>query len=506
VPSALSVDYGYEARTSQPKGLFILFFSEMWERFSYYGMRALLVLYMTKQLMFSDAKAYGIYGAYGAMVYGASIIGGYIADHFTGSRYAVFLGGIIIAIGHFAMALPPFFSALPHEEILFIALAFIVVGTGFFKGNIAALVGQLYQANDPRRDSGYTLFYMGINIGAFLAPLACGYVGEKIGWHYGFSLAGFGMTAGLLIVYWGRQYLEDAGKTPILNEAKTSLPFDKKKMNALILVGSLLSIPLFTYVIRHSELSGYILNLFGILSVVLIIYFAFRSPLEERKCLLTLLVMFPFVMSFFACFEQCGSSMNLFADRHVNRTFLGYELPTSWLQSVNPMFIVLLAPFVAKLWTWLGKRGMDPLTPTKFSLGLLQAGLGFGALLIAIRGANADGMVSMWWLVLAYLLHTTGELCLSPVGLSMVSKISPPRFVGFMMGCFYLAIAFSHLIAAGVAKIASLPEECSVEVDRIASLKGFYHAFEVLFYFPVAAGIVMFLIAPLLKGIFERHQ
>jgi POT family proton-dependent oligopeptide transporter len=491
-------------KLSQPKGLFILFISELWERFSYYGMRALLVLYMTKQLMFADGKAYSIYGAYGAMVYGANIIGGYIADNYTGSRYAVFIGGAIIAIGHFIMALPPFFTSMPIEGTLFIALSLVVVGTGFFKGNIAALVGQLYQENDPRRDSGYTLFYMGINIGAGLAPILCGYVGEKIGWHYGFSLAGVGMTAGLAIVYFGRRYLDEAGV--ILEKDTLNKRPSRFNINVLILVGSLLSIPLFSYVIQHSELSNYILNAFGVGAVLAIIYFAMQSSPEERKCLLTLLVMFPFVMSFFACFEQSGSSLNLFADRHVDRTILGYQIPTSWFQSVNPVFIILLAPIFAKLWTWLGKRGLDPLTPTKFSIGLLQAGLGFGALLMAIRTANVDGSTSMWWLVLAYFFHTTGELCLSPVGLSMISKISPPRFVGFMMGCFYLAIAFSHLIATAVAKIASLPEGAEVDIDRLAALKGFYHAFEVLFYFPVAASAILLLLSPLLRGIFERHK
>lgn len=488
----------------QPKGLYILFFSELWERFSFYGIRALLILYMTKELMLSDHRAYGIYGAYGAMVYGATLIGGYLADHFTGSRYMVFIGSIIIAIGHFSMVLLPA-QHFTDEHIMFISLSLIVVGTGFFKGNIAAMVGQLYEKNDEIRDSGYTLFYMGINIGHFLAPIVCGHIGETYGWHYGFSLAGIGMTAGSIIIYLGREHLPSDSSAPAKENIKDSTWLDLT-IKIIILMGALLAIPVFAYIINHSELSSVVLNVFGVISLVIVAYFIKSSNPEERKCLLTLLVMLPFVTSFFACFEQYGSSVLLFTDRHIDRYIFGYQIPTSTLQSINPIFIVILAPITVQLWKWLAKRNMNPLAPSKFSLGLLQAGLGFGALLIAIRSADATGMISIWWLVLAMFLHTTGELCISPVGLSMVSKISPARFVGFMMGCFYLSLAFAHLIAAAVAKVASSSQNFGPNSDMTASLNGFYHSYEILFYFPVATSIIMLLIAPLFKDIFERHR
>lgn len=491
--------------TKQPKGLLILFFAEIWERFSFYGIRALLVLYMTKQLMFSDVQAYGIYGAYGAMVYGASIIGGYVADHLTGSRYTVFLGGIIITIGHFFIAVPPSYMGLTPTDTLFIGLALIVMGTGFFKSNIAVLLGQLYQKNDKRRDSGYTLLYMGINIGSFLAPILCGFVGENIGWHYGFSLAGIGMFFGLIIIYHGRKYLDVAGMHPAYTFQPSS--WFGKNMKLVILMGTILSIPLFTYAIHHSEFSNYILNFFAVLSLVTILYCIYKSPKEEQKCLWTLLAMFPFITCFFACFEQCGTSMSLYADRYVDRSFVGFTIPTSWFLSINPAFIILIAPMVAGLWNKLSRINKNPLPPIKFALGLVQIGLGFATMLMAIRTTQLNTNASMWWLVLSYLLHATGELCISPMGLSMVSKISPARLTGFMMGCFYLSIAFSHLVAAAVAKLSSNPTGISASIENRALLiEGFYKAFEVSFYLATVSGLVLFLISPLFKGVFQRHQ
>ena len=489
----------------QPTGLLILFLAEIWERFSFYGIRALLVLYMTKELMFNDTKAYGIYGAYGAMVYSASIIGGYVADHLTGSRYTVYLGGIIISIGHLFIAIPPSMIGLTPTDTLFIGLALIVMGTGFFKSNISVLLGQLYKANDGRRDSGFTLLYMGVNIGSFLAPITCGFVGEYIGWHYGFALAGIGMTLGMLIIYFGRRHLGDAGLLPVqIYQRNTIWGMDFK---IVILMGTILCVPLFTYAIHHSEFSNYILNTFGILSLLTVFYCIFQSTSEERKCLWTLLIMFPFITCFFACFEQCGTSMSLYTDRYVDRNLLGFTIPTSWFLSINPFFIVLIAPLIALLWKKLAKIGKNPLPPFKFSLGLIQIGLGFAIMLMAIRSTQTNINASMWWIVLSYMLHATGELCIGPMGLSMVTKISPTRLTGFMMGCFYLSIAFSHLVAAAVAEVSSNPDGIANTIaNRGLLIEGFYKAFEVSFYLAIVSGVTLLIIAPLFKEIFQRHQ
>lgn len=485
-------------KSSHPKGLAILFFAELWERFSFYGMRALLVLYMTSELLFHDAKAYGVYGAYGAMVYGSQIIGGYIADQFLGCRRAIYLGGIIIALGHLILS-------FATEMSMFMGLSFIIIGTGFFKPNISALLGKLYKKNDPRRDGGFTIFYMGINVGGLIAPLVCGYLGEVYGWHYGFGAAAFGMIAGIFVFVRGQKLLGDAGLPPN-PERLDKGRFLGLTLNHIIIIGTLVTMPVFLYVLSHNEFTKFLLNFLGIGTLLYILYIAFKSSAEERKCLLTILFMLPFIMIFVASFEQCGSSMNLFADRNVDRFLFGWQIPTPWFQSLNPIFIIVCAPLFSGLWTFLGKRNLDPYTPVKFSFGLIQTGLGFGALLLGIQAVGASGYVPMVWLVLAYFFHSTGELCLSPVGLSMVTKLAPARFVSLMMGVFFLSFGFASYVAGLIATLASTPEGCSIEIDKSVALLGYAYAFEVVFYSCIGSGLLIFLLSPLFKGIFKRHQ
>jgi POT family proton-dependent oligopeptide transporter len=486
------------ASASHPKGLYVLFFAELWERFSYYGMRALLILYMTKELLFGDEKAYGIYGAYGALVYGAPLVGGYLADRYLGNRRAIYLGGFIIALGHFTLA-------LPIQSALYYGIAFIIVGTGFFKANVASLVGQLYEKGDPRRDSGFTLFYMGINLGGFLAPLACGFVGETFGWHYGFALAGFGMLLGILVLFWGRDIIKDVGFSPIGKKLDKPVFLGLSLFKITIILG-ILAAPLVALMVDHNHVLKHFVTIFGVGTLAMILYFIYVSEKEERKCLLTILVMLPFYMIFWACFEQAGGSMNLFAERNVDKMLFGWELKTSWFQSLNPFFIVTCAPLFTLLWDYITKkRGRDLLTSTKFALGLAQAGLGFGCLLIAIKTSTPEGYTAMIWLVLAYLLHSTGELCISPVGLSMVSKLSPARFASFMMGSVYLCISFGHYIAAFIARFFCECSEKDITTDKIASLDVFYRIYETLFYFPLGAAVLALIIGYFTKGIFRRH-
>ena len=378
-----------------PRGLYLLFGVEMWERFSYYGMRALLVLYMTKQLVFSTEKAGSIYGWYTGLVYLTPLLGGYLADRYFGARKCIVIGATLMALGHFAMAFEP----LPF---FYAALLLLIFGNGFFKPNISTTVGNLYHENDPRRDGGFTIFYMGINLGAFFSPLVCGTLGERIGWHYGFAAAGVGMVAGLLMYLWGqKKYLGDAGLYP-------SNPPNPDKNH------------------RHEPLTR-----------------------EEKHRIAVIFILAFFVVFFWASFEQAGSSLTLFAEHSTDRQidFLGWEFPTSWFQSVNPLLIFIFAPIFSGIWTLMARRNMDPSTPLKMAIGLGL--LTLGMVLMVFAGGLVDSSevkVSILWLLGAYFMFTIGELCLSPIGLSMVTKLSPARFGSLMMGTWFGANFLSNLV------------------------------------------------------------
>ena len=382
------------ADARHPRGLYLLFAVEAWERFSYYGMRALLVLYMTKVLMFSTEEAGTVYGWYTGLVYLTPLIGGYIADRWWGQRFCIMLGGLLMALGHFAMAFPP----LPF---FFSALVLLIIGNGFFKPNISTVVGQLYEKDDPRRDGGFTIFYMGINLGAFFSPLICGTLGEKVGWHWGFGAAGIGMLAGVIIyMLAGEKYLGDKGKKP------AKLTAAERAANNQPLT------------------------------------------LEEKRQVAVIFIMAFFMIFFWAAFEQAGSSMTLFAEHSTNRMipFVAWELPTSWFQSVNPLLIFLLAPLFSSMWLGMYKREIEPSSPIKFVYGLVLLALGFVVMIAAAAAYDAGGPVSLFWLLAAYLLHTLGELCLSPVGLSLVTKLAPATFGSLMMGVWLSSSALANLV------------------------------------------------------------
>ncbi|AIL12470.1 hypothetical protein IM40_01310 [Candidatus Paracaedimonas acanthamoebae] len=484
--------------TSQPKALYILFFVELWERFSFYGMRALLILYMTYELLFQDTKAYNVYGIYTALVYAAPVMGGYLADNYLGNRKAIYLGGIIIMLGHFCLA-------LPFKESLFYGLAFIIVGTGFFKANITSLLGQFYEKGDARRDAGFTLFYMGINLGACLAPLACGYIGKTLGWHYGFGMAGVGMLLGMFVLLKSVRILDSKGNPPSKTNLNQSLGFGLTPYR-LIVIGSFISIALFSLCLHFHHVMGHFLNIFGIITLIWVLSIAYRCNYEERKAILTLLIMLLFFMIFFAGFEQAGSSISLFTARHINRYIFGWEIPAPWFQSIPPFFVITMAPIISAIWVKLGKRKLEPLPPTKFGLGLLQGGIGFACLMIGIKTADTQGMASAIWLIFAYFFHALGELSLSPVGLSMVTKLSPPRFVSFLMGILFLSASFGNYLAALFARIFGAPNQPLQANDKLGSLIGFSETFEFLFYFLLSASIVIFLISPFMRKTFEKYQ
>ena len=441
-----------------PIGLGNLFFTEMFERFSYYGMRALLVLFMTAEtanggLGYDVAKSALIYGLYTSLVYLVNLPGGWIADRLLGQRRSVLVGGIIIALGHFTMA-------VPGIAAFYAGLGLIVIGTGLLKPNISVMVGQLYSEHDSRRDAGFTIFYMGINIGAFAAPLVCGYLGENIDWHLGFAAAGVGMVIGMIVYVLMGKNLGEIGH--LTADAETEKPASTR----LFGIGIAATLALFAAIYGLAAAGLYELNettLTRIYSVILVAIVvglfgwlftrSYWTDLERKRLYLIGLLFFGAVM-FFLAFEQAGSSLNIFANENTERGFLGLEIPASFFQSINALFIFTIAPFVAGIWLWLGRRNQDPSSPVKFGIGLVLVGLGFVVMIGASAASAGGALVSPMWLVLTYLLHTLGELTLSPVGLSAMTKLAPARVSSLIMGVWFLGSSVGNFLAGFVASFS----------------------------------------------------
>jgi POT family proton-dependent oligopeptide transporter len=440
-----------------PRGLATLFFTEMWERFSYYGMRALLILFMTAPverggLGFGVAKAGALYGLYTAMVFLLCLPGGWIADRITGQRRAVLYGGIVIAAGQFCLM-------APSETMFYVGLVLLMLGTGLLKPNVSTIVGQIYASGDQRRDAGFSIFYMGINLGALISPIVCGWVGERISWRLGFGLAGVGMTAGLIQYAMGGKYLGAAGLYP----AAVENPEEDRRQKRRAALGGMLALAVLVAAgalgaagvveITAQRISNALGAVLVIISVAVFSWLIFGRgwTAEERKRSGAILVLFLASALFWSMFEQAGSSLSLFAERQTNRNVLGFEFPASWFQFVQPALVVLLAPVFAWLWVRLGPR--EPSSPAKFSLGLVFAGLGFVILALAASRATGGVLVSLWWLNATYLLHTMGELFLSPVGLSAMTKLAPARVAGFMMGVWFVSLSVGDYFAGKAASV-----------------------------------------------------
>lgn len=488
-----------------PRALFILFFTEMWERFSFYGMKALLIFYLTRYHLFTDTNGNLLIGSYAALVYAVPVIGGFIADRYLGFRKAIVFGGIMLVLGHLGMAYEgnAATQSVTGEitrdntalQIFYFSLSLIIVGVGFLKANISSLVGELYEAGDKRRDSGFTLFYMGINLGSFLATLICVWLGEKYGWSYGFGAAGVGMFFGLLTFISGRKLLKGKGesKVPELLEKKS---FGLKN-EWLIYALSVLSALVFWQMVQRHEVVSYSLMIAGAASFVYIVYYSITQlDKKAREQLMALTILIVFTVIFWALFEQAYTSLNLFADRILDRTIFGHTISAGQFLSFNALFIILLAPVFAWLWVKLGKY--NPNTAVKFSMALLLVGLGFGSLVLGIS-LSGLGKVAMIWLILTYFLHTCGELCLSPVGLSAVTKLSPAKIVGFMMGVWFLATASSEFIASILANIASVDTSNGTAPDLNLAKQSYLVLFEYLFYTGIGFGIALFALSPVIK-------
>ena len=479
-----------------PRGLSTLFFTEMWERFSYYGMRALLLLYMTAPIAagglgFDAAQGGAVYGLYTSMVYMATLPGGWIADRLIGQRRAVLYGGILIASGHFSMA-------VPSMATFYLGLFLIVIGTGLLKGNVSVIVGQLYAPADIRRDAGFSIFYMGINLGAFLAPLVCGYLGQQISWHMGFAAAGVGMLIGVIQYVMGSKSLGDAGMRPApaaSPEAAATLKRQAQIWGAVI-VALLVVIGVGTYTGMLPITATQVADAAGVFLLLVIVgffgwlFFSSGWTREERNRLYVIGVLFLAASLFWSVFEQAGSTLNLFADRNTHNEVLGYAYPSSWFQSVNSLFIFALAPVFAWLWIRLASQGREPSSPAKFAFGLIFVGLGFAILIPPARMSEQGALVSPSWLIATYFLHTVGELVLSPVGLSAMTRLAPVRIAGLMMGVWFLASSVGNFIGGRVAGF--------YEAWALPSLFGAVAAFA------IGAGVILFALVPSMRKLMPK--
>ncbi len=491
-----------------PKGLYVCFFTEMWERFSFYGMKALLVLYLVKYHLFADSNANLLMGAYAGLAYSLPFIGGMVSDRYLGMRKSVMFGGVMLVIGHFLMAFEGTQATMIGDvitrddsalAIFYLALSFIIIGVGFLKPNISTIVGKLYTDEDPRRDSGFTIFYMGINIGAFTATILCGWLGETYGWSYGFGLAGIGMLAGLISFARGQKHLMGhAEPHDPENLAKKVLgPITKEW---LIYIISFASLTVIWFMVQREHVVTITANTLLISAIAGILYYAFtKVDKVARDKLIVLMVLITSTIVFWSLFAQASTSMTLFADRVVDREMFGFTVLASQFQSLNALFIIIFAPLFAWLWVKLDRMNMNPNLSLKFTLALFFVAAGFGVMIIGSSMPNAAGQVAAIWLVLMYFLHTTGELCLSPVGLSAVTKLSPKNIVGFSMGTWFLATGLSEMLAAKIANIAAVDSA----IAKTMSVNDFLVKYTELFWFMLKLGmgaaLIMFIVSFPLK-------
>lgn len=495
---------GASTRTffGQPVGLSTLFFTEMWERFSFYGIRPLLILFMTAALStggfnFTRETAGAIVGIYAACVYLSALPGGWIADRLLGLRRAIWYGGILIALGHISIALSIVFA----HSAFFIGLILIVLGTGLLKPNISAIVGDLYPEGGSRRDAGFSIFYMGINLGALIAPLITGYLGEKIAWHLGFGAAGVGMLIGVL-TYWLRadKTLGDVGTVPASTD-----PAEHRRIKLVIAV-SVAIIVLLVLLTMTGLMTINPVSIAQRMTVVIVamalLYFAYvfiagGLDAAEKKRVLVIFLLFVFASVFWSAFEQAPTSLNLFARDFTDRVVFGWQMPTLWLQSANSVFVIALAPVFGAIWIALGKRGRDPSSIAKFAWGLFFAGLAFVVMLVAanvVINAGGKTLVSPWWLILSYLLQTFGELSLSPVGLSSMTKLAPPKFKGQMMGIWFMADALGNLIAGLVGG--------RVDPEKLNEMPILFRQTSIsLFVAAIVCGLLVFPVRKMMRGV-----
>lgn len=497
-----------------PKGLYILFMTEVWERFGYYGMRALFILYLTKYLLYSDSSALSIFGAYFTLIHALPVLGGFMADNYMGYRNAIITGAILMLVGQCGMALidPMIYNGSDAMmardpwllQAFYLSMACTAVGVGFLKPNISIVVGALYPDANKKRDAGFTIFYTGISLGAMSAAVICGYVGEVYGWHYGFGLSAIGILIGLMTFLLGQKYLRSAYTHlhESRNEQNVINTFWKKSISSVLVVVIILMT--WQFLINYLMVGIALLFTIVILTTYIFYYALFKCTTKERDRIIVIMVLTFFMVVFFALMEQAGGSLVLFADRMVDRNILGVDILASQFQALNPTFVMLGGLFYGWFWIFLERKQYEISTPMKFACGIVQAGLGFCLLAFSLFSYSAGGLVSPVPLILTSLLVSSGELWIAPTALSMVTKLAPPRICGLMMGALFMSLAGAGFIAAQIARIFIVGE--GGEVDQVTQAGNFYELFKVLAALSVGLGLLLLLLVrPLRRRMHGIH-
>ncbi|MBB71701.1 MAG: MFS transporter [Legionellales bacterium] len=472
-----------------PKGLYILFMTEFWERFGFYTVQALLVLFLSKVFLFTDDQSYSLFGAYAGLIYASPVIGGYLADNFLGFRRAIYFGGILFILGYLGLTL------FDGQNAFYLSLAFLICGNGFFKSNVSSLLGTLYDHPDIRRDSGFTLFYMGINFGSFVATLFCTYVAAEFGWHYGFGLAAIGMLLGMITFTWGSRYLEGNGSPPHPSQLHEPILFGISREH-LIYALTLGCVFLISLMIHYPNVVNIGLLVFGALILAYIVKRAYQYQVQQRNHLIVIVVLLIFVVIFWALYFQTFMSVTLFIERSIDRQIFGWVMPTAMFQSFNPLFIILLCPIMAKVWIKMAYSRYNPSTPMKFAIGLLLVSFGFFAPAIGSHFINNAGLIPMGWIVLCFFLQTVGELFLSPVGLSMITQLAPREMIGFLMGVWFLATGAANAVGGKIASFTTIPENIhdTVTIDHL-----YGHHFMIFALVGTGVSLLLMILTPWLK-------
>ena len=490
-----------------PVGLIVLFITESCERFSYYGMRAILVLYLIDHFLFKESTAFEIVASYGAMVYFMPVIGGFIADRWLGFRKAVIFGAVLLCVGHVLMAFEGTGGTVVDGEIVrdqfalgstFLAMSFIIVGVGFLKACISNMVGLLYVDNDSKRDQGFTIFYFGINLGAMLAILACGYVGQEFGWGYGFGLAGILMLIGLTVFLAGRTTLQGVGEPRDPINLKSYVVGIRKEW--LIYAGGVAATLFTAYLLQSRDLTRVLLYTVGLVALAGVLIYAQRTCTKEQlRRMWVMLYLIVVSVVFWGLFEQAAHSLKGFASRNLDPEFLGFSFNAGQIESLNPAFILMFSPIFVWLWYVLGRNRIEPSRPMKFGIGIILCGVGYAMFLFGCMSANSEFQVAMIWVVLGFLFITLGELCLSPVGLAMITRYSPIEMVGVMMGIWFLASSVASLFGGQLAQVAAIDEELGTTIPAIESLAVYENAFGIFTGLGIGVGVLVALSAIWLK-------
>ncbi|MCD6047358.1 MAG: dtpA 1 [Gammaproteobacteria bacterium] len=483
-----------QAAAKQPSSLYLLSFTELWERFGFYTVQTIMVLYMTKALHMADGEADMLYAAFSSLLYLTPILGGYLADRYLGFQRSIMIGGVLLAIAYLT-------CAFPNRTIFFLGLSILICANGFFKPNVSSIVGELYAENDPRRDGGFTIFYIGINIGALVPPLIAGVMVNHYGWHSGFLLAAAGMIIGQIVFIWGKKRLGNLGNYP-KNDSPTTPP--SKSFYALLALGTIFCIGLCELAFTYAKATDYAVIAAAIATIVILTFMILKLDRSQQKRMIACLILIAISVIFWSVYNQTFTSLMLFADRNMTQRFLGLPFDAEATQFFNPFFIIVFGAALSSLWVKLDKRGLNPSTPMKFSLAVLFMSAGFFLLAFTTHYfSNNQGQTASEWLGLSYMLQTIGELLISPIGLAMITVLSPKKLEGMMMGVWFFSQAASFAIGGILANIAAVPDKLSAQ----ASLPIYSHAFMVYGYLSLAITVISFALVPFLKRLVQgTHQ